>query len=387
MFRSLHRNVKLRLFGCFLNSLVSCMVFPFMIIYFAQHFGEVCSGIFTATNIVLGAISGFYGGYVSDKLGRRKLLMISALIESTMFLGMAFSNSVIICPIMTLICCSINSIVFGFSAPASQAMILDSTNKEQLKFVYGLQYWLFNLSYLLGGLIGGLLFVDYKWLLMGLLVFGSIVSFLLLKLFIKELYTPNLDKPKKEIIKNYFSIIKDKRFVFFSLGAAFLLSIEFQVRNYIAVKFAKQDELFNYSVLISENAALVILFGLISSYVISKMDVRKAIIFGGILYLVSMSMIAGFSNLWVLILLMGLGTIGELILVPAEQAIIAGLIPVDDRSSYMAVGNAIGRISILMGSFSVSIGYFLTSWQMVCWFLFIGMIGLILIFICNKGNK
>jgi DHA1 family multidrug resistance protein B-like MFS transporter len=385
MFKSLHLNIKLRLFESFLNALLNCMVFPFMIIYFAEHFGEVASGIISATNVILSFLVGFHGGHFADKYGRRKLLMISNIVQTVVFIGMALANSVVVWPVVTLFCCSINSMIFGFSSPASQAMTLDATTEKERKFVYGIQYWLFNLAFLIGTLLGGALFTNHKHLLMALLIVGTFISFIVLKFFIEELY--HQPEEQKNMLANYLSILKDRRFIFFSLGSALITSIEFQLRNYLAVKLAANDELFNYSILISENAGLVVFLGLISSYFISKASHKKTLIIGGLLYIIGMSLLAGFRDIYTLIVLMAIGTIGELVLFPAQNAISTELIPDNNRSSYMAAGNVFGRISMLIGALAVSIGHFLNHWQMAAWFMTIGFAGLTLVLLNYKKNQ
>lgn len=258
MLRSLHRNIKLRLFESFINSLLGCMVFPFMIIYYAEHFGEVLSGILTTINIAIGCLSGFYGGHISDKFGRRKLLMITTSIEVLSFACMSIANYSTELPIITLLCSSLNAIIYGFSSPASQAMTLDATSEHDRKFVYSLQYWLHNLAFLIGSLIGGLLFLEHKYSLMIMMSIGALFSLFLLKFFIKELHVVNTEQKQNNMITNYLAILKDRRFILFMLGASFLGSVEFGTRNYLAVKCAAEGSLFNYTVLISENTFLVV---------------------------------------------------------------------------------------------------------------------------------
>ncbi|MGZ4164241.1 MAG: MDR family MFS transporter, partial [Tumebacillaceae bacterium] len=64
-FKDLHINLKIRLFEGFANMLLGNMVFPFMVIYFAQSFGEAIAGGLLTVNVVLSMIMNIYGGYLS----------------------------------------------------------------------------------------------------------------------------------------------------------------------------------------------------------------------------------------------------------------------------------------------------------------------------------
>lgn len=50
---------------------------------------------------------------------------------------------------------AINSIASGISGPAGEALIVDSSSSEERKYIYTIDYWLWNLSLLAGSVIGG----------------------------------------------------------------------------------------------------------------------------------------------------------------------------------------------------------------------------------------
>lgn len=121
---------------------------------------------------------------------------------------------------------------------------------------------------------------------------------------------------------------------------------------------------------------------------ISKFNPHQALYVGGIVFILTMSLLVGFTHsLWILVSLMAIGTIGELIMVPASQSLMADLIPDNARSSYMAVSNIIYKLGFMFGSLSVTIGHFLNSWQMVIMFVLIGLVSLLVIFLSSKQNS
>lgn len=72
-FWSMHRNIKIRIITSFLTRTVSTMIFPFMAIYFSIKLGSVLAGVLLLVNVMAALIIGLYGGYIGDRLGRKRL--------------------------------------------------------------------------------------------------------------------------------------------------------------------------------------------------------------------------------------------------------------------------------------------------------------------------
>ncbi len=71
-FWSMHRNIKIRIITSFLTRTVSTMIFPFMAIYFSVKLGSAIAGALLLINVIASLVIGLYGGYVGDRLGRKK---------------------------------------------------------------------------------------------------------------------------------------------------------------------------------------------------------------------------------------------------------------------------------------------------------------------------
>lgn len=92
-FFNLHPNVQLRLAVQFLTALATSAVLPFMAVYFAGRVGQTIVGFMLVTIVLSGIIGGFIGGFYSDKIGRKKLMMVADTVTVLMFVCIAFVNS------------------------------------------------------------------------------------------------------------------------------------------------------------------------------------------------------------------------------------------------------------------------------------------------------
>lgn len=72
MFKSLHPNIRIRIYTSFLSRVIGSMIFPFMAIYFTYQINATIAGILLMINIAVQFIAGLYGGYLADLVGRKK---------------------------------------------------------------------------------------------------------------------------------------------------------------------------------------------------------------------------------------------------------------------------------------------------------------------------
>ncbi|MGZ4032598.1 MAG: MFS transporter, partial [Tumebacillaceae bacterium] len=247
-FRDLHRTIQIRLVEQFFIGLVNNMVFPFMVIYFSGIFGASVTGIVFGCNVVLGFLAGLYGGHLSDRIGRRKIMLRMEYIRLFANVIMAAAaSSWLHAPLLMLLMMSVNTICMSVSRPAGQAMVVDASTPENRTFVYRLDYWFWNGSILIGGISGGYLFATHRFELLCVVALFSVVSVNLLHFFIKETITPSQstspDGKKhvfRELVQKYRVAAVDKRFMLYLLMVLVQLSFEFQTRNYSAVRLANE---------------------------------------------------------------------------------------------------------------------------------------------------
>jgi len=130
-FKNLHKNIKVRIVERFLNSLVAYMVFPFMIIFFAEVYGGVVAGIMFAINTFITLSVSLYGGIITDRIGRKKIMVYSEYIRFLATIIMVMSTPTLWnSPITIYLMMIISGICSAFSQPASQAMLIDVSTRK-----------------------------------------------------------------------------------------------------------------------------------------------------------------------------------------------------------------------------------------------------------------
>lgn len=409
--KKLHPTIRIMLFSSILSSVISSMIFPFMTIYLNDYFGEKITGLLVLINIIISITLSFLSGYFADRYGRKKLMLIGSILSVISFSIMMIANSPLLdspnipellTPLITYGMLMLNSISWSISGPATMALLIDYTTLEERKFVFSFMYWANNLSMAVGTSLGGFLFKDFLFILLIALTLSSVISLLINIFVVKDKHTmveqkkEKLSQHLKSIFKNYKIVFKDKLFILFNLALILVMSMEFQLSNYVGIRIDKQitsakfliwnlDGFKIAGLLRTENTIIVAILALFAVKFVKKFKDRKILVVASAAFVTGYAIISYTNIPWLLFVAMFVASIGEVMRVPVEENYLATLPPKDKRSSYMAVNGMTYNISTLICSITIFISAYLNSFFTS---IFIAIVGYLGIFILVKiGRK
>ncbi|WP_458125728.1 MDR family MFS transporter [Paenibacillus sp. Z3-2] len=392
-YADLHPNIRIRIITDFFTDLTQKSIIPFMAIYLSIQIGAGLAGLLLTVNIVASMIIGLWAGYWSDRIGRKKLMVLAQSLQVVALLGLAIANSpwmdsIIVTCLMFLL----SSLSSGITVPIANAMIVDVSSEHERHYVYGLQYWTTNVAVTFGALMGGLFFESFRFLLFSLVCIESMITLFILVFMIRETMdkrqtessTALSKQPiKRNIMNTYKTVLQDKRFMIFFTATVLAVSLEFQLDKYIAVRLKSEftSQLFGldlsglhmFSLIMVINTVLVALLAIPFSRWMGRFQFRSIMTVGMCLYTAGFAVLA-FSNwAWLLISSAILLTIGELMYAPVRQVMLAGMIPDADRAAYMAADGLSYNVAALLGSLGLTIGAFLPSYAMAGLYVLMGL--------------
>ncbi|WP_171630713.1 MDR family MFS transporter [Paenibacillus plantarum] len=403
-FRDFHRNVKLRIGLSFLSGTANNMVLPFMSIYFSGKLGDTLAGLVVILGIMAGVVAGIIGGYYSDRFGRKKLMLAAEIGWMLCFALMAAVNSPWFESAgITFLLMIIVSIFWGIHGPANEAMLLDVTAPEERKFMYAIMYWMNNLSFAIAGMAGAFLFKSYLFeLFIALSVIGlitGIITYVYIQDDYKAPISRNSSTTKKRspsIWTNYRMVLQDKTFLIFTIASLLLVSVEFHLGNYVAVRLGKEmvdtpflpwvtdawriDGFKMLGFIRTENTVLVVVLSVFMGILMRRFSDRRVLFIGYACYIAGYSYLAYSNQPGLLLLSMLIATVGELMYVPIKQAYLGNLAPDHARSSYMALYGMVYRGATFLGGLGVILGGMLSSWLMASLIAFSGVIGMVMFY-------
>ncbi|WP_211749305.1 MFS transporter [Paenibacillus sp. Marseille-Q4541] len=397
--RSFHPNIRARMGIVLISSVASNMILPFMSIYLARSVGTGLAGLILSLGIILNFTANLIGGYCSDTIGRKNMMIFSEVIRLFSYLLMLISNMGF--QLLMILGFLLSNIASGFFSPASDAMLLDVTSSKERKSMYSYMYWIMNFSMALGGLLGTLLFTQFLIYLCAGLVLASCISLGIIFVRITETYKPNpngtvikkgIGKNLAQMMKNYATVWKDKVFMVYISTFVLLFSLESHFSYYVAVRFEQQVGLFQLSplnfqlngiemfgLLRLENTIFVILFSIMAITLTKKWTDRGWMFLGISFYIIGYVCIVFLNNSWLLVAMMAFAVLGEALFAPIYETYLSEIPPKELRSTYMAVNKIALKLSTLIGSFGIFFVNVISSEIAAIFLLIVGVLAVILI--------
>lgn len=345
--------------GTLINSAGGALVFPFIALYIGRHFGttEAETGLFFTFYAVASLFSGAAGGALSDRLGRKGVMVVGLLAAIVFSLMMAFSVSLIALIIAILI----NGLIAPSFGPAANAMVADLLPEERLQRGYGLMRVAANLGVVIGPMLGGLL-VDtpngFMWLFLGDAItsgfFAVIIALLLpeTKPTITDHESAGTNwRSALNIFEGYGRVVRDTPFLLFSLTFLASTIVYSQMNTNLVLYLEKEFSVpaSQYSYLIALNAGMVVLLQFPITTYIERFSNIAMLALGALCYGIGFGMFGFVGEMWWLALGMAVLTMGEMIIVPVAQAVVAETAPENMRGRYMGFYGLVWGVSFGIG--------------------------------------
>jgi MFS family permease len=339
----------------FIDRLGGSLLFPFFALYLTKRFnvGMTEVGVLFAVFFISGFIGAFPGGALTDRFGRRGIIIFSLLATSLSTMLMGFVDTFQIFIIVAFI----SGIFTDVGGPAYEAVFMDVLPEEKRASGFGIRRVAFNLAIVAGPAIGG--FIAARSYL-ALFIIDAIVSSLvalLVFLLIPETKPALAEGEKQETTAEtfigYLRVLRDGRFMAF-VGACLLAWLVYMNMNttlgvYLRDSHGVPES--GYGWLISLNAAMVVLMQFPITRRIEKRPPMLMMALGTMFFAIGLGMYGIVATYWLFAVAMAVLTIGEMITVPIANAVVASFAPEDMRGRYNFIyGNSWG-ISFAVGPY------------------------------------
>ena len=386
MFRELHPNIRIRIYTSFISRVAGSAIFPFMAIYFTEKINATVAGLLILIQVGIQFLTGLYGGYLADVIGRKRLMVTGECLKVLAFTGMMLANSPwFTSPLVTFLMMMIVGISRGLVNPAAEAMLIDVSTKETRAFMYAVNYWAVNMSMMIGLSIGGWFFDHHLFELLGFLIGISLLTLWMTAFRISDTFVVNKERTNegygiKPLMKNYQLVFKDLSFVMFTIGGIPILAIEFQRNNFISVRLEEEFgprlidvfQLFSFqldgikllSLLTIANTLIIVFFTAVVSKWIKGKQEQVIMYMGFILFGLGYAFMAFSNHILGLFIAVTILSIGELLYVPTRQSILADIVDDSRRGAYMAANGLVFQLGKMLGALGLIVGNVIGGYYM-----------------------
>lgn len=281
---------------------------------------------------VIGAVS---GGFLTDKLGWKKVKVISLIGTAILMIHLAESSNVDIIKLNVLLL----AFFIELFRPANAAAITLFSSKDERTKAFGLNRLAINLGMSIGPFIGGFVaYYDYSLIFYIDAMTCLIAAVLLILLFSKQ----SKSKELKVIENDLKSNLKLSYFAVFVISVLFNAIIFFQIFSTIPIYFTEVMAFNekNIGMVFLINGLIIVLFEMVLMNYFKHRDLYKGISLGYILTGLSFLFLISANYIGILLFIITL-TLGEMLSMPL-------------LSSYISQIINMKRVGVIMGIFVAS---------------------------------
>ncbi|GAA3387763.1 MFS transporter [Cryptosporangium minutisporangium] len=358
------RRVRILVVGSAVVSLANAVTVPFLAIYLRTELDVSISavGLLLACAVLFSIAGGFVGGALSDALGRRVVLCAAVLGVVGSFVGLSLSDDVG----TAFVCTATLTTASGAYNPAAKVLLGDLVAPADRPRWFSYQYLAINAGYAVGPLLGTVLGVtgDRTSFLVAAGFYALYLPVLLVvaapdRPHVARAGTPGTGTPgapeagpagigtapptrpgwRTALARSALALVTDRRLLLLLIAAVLLETVHNKISVLLAQYFVGADE--NSTTLLgavmTTNAVAVVGLQAVLARSVRRRDPLHALTAGGVLTFVGMAGFALATDLWQYVAAMVVLTLGEVLIVPSEFALLDRIAPADLRGGYFGV--------------------------------------------------
>jgi len=363
----------------FIDRLGGFMLYPFFALYLTQKFdiGMSTVGILIGVFSISGMVGSALGGALADRMGRKSVIIFSLILSSISALGMGFAPTLAIFITVVVLVGTLSSI----GHPAHEAVVADLLPPDKRAEGYGIIRVVFNLAVIIAPPIAGLLIANSYLTLFIVDAVISLISAAIVLFALPETKPQTAAHIEPETMKQTFAgygrVFKDSAFLAF-IGVTVMMTLVYMNMNStLGVYLRDQHGLpeIRYGWLLSINAIIVVFFQFWVTRRLEKYRPMLMMAAGSLLYAVGFAMYGFVPTFALFVVAMIIITIGEMVVTPFQQSLVASFAPEHMRGRYMAVSGLSWSISFTVGPFFA--GLMLDSANPNLLWAFCGLVGML----------
>ncbi len=367
----------LMFWGMLMSTVGASMIWPFLTIYVSgrvqRPLGQVAS--LMTLNSLVGIGAAFLAGPITDRLGRKWVMVISLVGNGAVYLLMGQAERLWHFALLLSL--------WGFFGPmyriGGDAMLADLVPPQRRPDAYALLRMSNNVGVAVGPAVGGFLAstsygVAFLMAALGLSGYGFLLAFFARETLPRSARSQPLEPPWKA----YRQVLRDGRFLRFVglFVAAQMCAVLIWVLMGVYAKTQYGVLENRFGLIATTNATLVVALQFSITQRTKRYPPLRMLALGTLLYALGVGSVALARGFWGFWFSMVVYTLGEMVLVPTASTYAANLAPAEMRGRYMSIYGlgwnvAAGLASPLGGYLSDFFGPAST------WYggLFIGLLG------------
>jgi MFS family permease len=282
----------------------------------------------------------------------------------------------------------------SIGGPAHEAVVADLLPEEKRAEGYGIIRVVFNVAVIIAPPIAGLL-IAHSYLTLFIVdaaisIIAAAIVFFALPETKPQAHPDAVPETMKQTFAGYGRVFRDRPFVLF-IGVTVMMTLVYMNMNTTLGVFLRDFKglpEIGYGSLLSINAIIVVALQFWLTRRLEKFKPLAMMAAGTLLYAIGFAMYGFVSGFILFVTAMIVITIGEMVVAPFQQSIVASFAPENMRGRYMAVSGLTWGIAFMIGPYFA--GLLIDSANPnVLWYVsgFIGLLATLGFVILNKVHQ
>ncbi|MGE7837482.1 MFS transporter [Viridibacillus arvi] len=358
-FLMFNQTIRVRMLLKFLSVFAHTMVLPYTVIYFS---GKVGLSLTTTLILIIAIISiiGYaIGGKATDRIGRKKVIIISEVVTAIGFVAISYFNSLDQFQVIPIFIAF--SLIYFFESaanPAYGALIIDVSTEDNRKLIYTYFMWISYLAFAVGSLVGAYFFELHATTLFLLVGIVALISASCTYHFMVDTYKVTIAEKESKVSEikpiNISNLFSSRLFLLLCIGTMLISTLVEQFPNYLSIRLVSRYEEGEFNMtgyemigyLNLENTVVVAFGVVVLMKIVNRVSEKKSLIMGLIILGAGYIYISYVIQPILLMVGMLFIAIGELLYLPTLQSIVAKSIPEETRGTHLSL---LGLMSVIGG--------------------------------------
>ncbi|MEU4392365.1 MFS transporter [Kribbella sp. NPDC023855] len=331
------------LWVCQLINRLGSFVQPFLVLYLTQerHLSAGTAGAVVAAVGAGSVVSQLVGGWLSDRFGRRRTMLIGFLGTAAALILLGSARSMVTIWAAAFVV----GLMGDLFRPAVQATVADLLQPRERVRAYGLLFWAINLGFSVSTVSAGVLAsIGYNWLFW-INATTSVVAALVIWRMVPETRPVLDDGPRRPLLP---VALRDSTFLLMILLQIGYATIYFQGYSTLPLAMAGDGlPSSTYGLVIALNGVVIVLVQPFVNRRLAALDRPKLLACSMLVVGLGFGLGAVVDSWWGYGLSVVVWTIGEIGFAAVIGAVLADLAPIDLRGGYLGLA---GSMSFGLGS-------------------------------------
>lgn len=341
-------------------TIARAMSLTYLVIKLQNSFGlgPAMIGLLLGIGPLLGAVTSPFAGSLSDRVGRKAVLIAALLAMTAALFAMGLVSSLLAFCLAQIV----SAVAIAVYEPISRALMSDVCPEPVRLKYFSWRYTASNFGWAVGPLIGLAAGAASAALFLTAGVAYALFALIMYLLPVPSSATGETSKVASvSVLESVKAASRDPRLAFFVCGGILMIALYGQwgatLAPYLDANVA--DGLSIYAYLGSINGAVVLIGNSFTRRFIQRAGALRALVIGCLLFAVAEIGYLNSTSFWGFAISMVVFTIGEILIVPSEYMLVDGISNAANRGSYFgahsfsSIGNFVGPTlgGMVLGSF------------------------------------